>query len=172
LKVSSSGNTIKGGNYLALYLPQEKCQFVLFYPKLKPIGPKDLNVYPDYNFRADIETNHVHTWQTEGVWQGKNAVTMNVDLPEGYTAVWLVRGKPLRGSVLQLGGQCATNAEPLFGKIAVQKDGDYHIMADLSNEDGTKISGSFDSEKGLWAAIGLPLTWMLSPFLWMFDIRD
>jgi hypothetical protein len=172
LKVSSSGNTIHGGNYLALYLPQEKCLFIMFYPKIKPLGDKALNPYPDYTFRAEIETNYVRAWQTEGVWRGSNAVTTNIDLPEGYTAVWLVRGKPLRRSVLELGGGCPTNAEPLFGKIAVTKDGDYHILAELSNNDGTKISGSFDSDKGLWAPIGLPLAGVVIVFMWIFDIRD
>jgi hypothetical protein len=172
LRVSGSGSTINGGNYMALSLPQEKCQIVLFYPKIKPVGDKALNVYPDYVFRADIETNHVHAWQIEGVWRGRNAVSTNVDLPEGHTAVWLVRGKPLRRSVLELGGQCPTNTVPLFGKIQVQKDGDYHIVAKLSNDDGTRISGTLDSEKGLWAPIGLPLVWVITPFLWVFDIRD
>ncbi|HEY1790571.1 MAG TPA: hypothetical protein VGJ73_20655 [Verrucomicrobiae bacterium] len=172
VKVSSSGKTIKGGNYLALYLPQEKCQFVLFYPKVGPVGDKGLNPYPSYSFQADIKTNYVHTWQIEGIWLGTNAVDTNVDLPEGYTAVWLVRGKPLRRSVLELDGQYPTNAEPLFGKIGVSMDGRYGIVAKLSNDDGTKMSGSFDSATALWPPIGLPLVGVIGGLMYIFDIRD
>jgi hypothetical protein len=160
-KVSSSGNTIDAGNYMALWLPHEKCQVILFYPKLRP--------FPNYQyFEADIKTNHVHVRQFEEDWHGTNNLGTNFDLPAGHAAVWLVRGKRLHKSVLELDGSCPANAEPLFGKIKMLEARDFNIDAQLTNDDGTEISGTFQSYRTLWAPVGYPV----AVFALMFGLAN
>jgi len=153
MRVAGSGTTTNGGSYIIFSLPQEHCQLVLFYPKMKP--------YPYYYLRADLGTNQIRSWQIEQSDPSPtNHVVTNIELPPNQTAVWFKRGKPFSCSELTSGiaGRLPADAERLYGQVEMMKDGgEFHITVDLSNDGGVKLSGIFDSEKEPWRPFWYPL---------------
>ena len=160
MSVAGSGVTTNGGNYLVLSLPEENCQLALFYPKLKP--------YPYYYFKAEVGTNQIHAWQIDLSNQTTNHITVHIDLPPNQTDAWVKRGKTFSRSELAAGvtGSLPASAERLHGQIEMEKKGgEFHINVDLSNENGVKLSGIFDSYRTLWRPLLYPYILIFGPFV-------
>jgi hypothetical protein len=159
MSVASSGVTTNGGNYLVISLPEQNCQLVLFYPKMK--------LYPYYCLRAEIGTNQIRAWQIEHSQHSTNYVTVSEELPPNQTDVWLKRVKSFNRSELATGvtGGLPVNAERLHGSFEMMKDGGvFHINAHLSGDNGVELSGIFDSYKSLWS----PLIPVVVPIMLLF----
>ena len=161
MSVECSGITTNGGNYIVFQLPEENCKLVLFYPKMKP--------YPYYYFRAKLDTNQIRAWQIEQSDYLTNHIVTTEELPQKQTDVWLVKGKQLNRLRLDFGpeGVLPASAERLHGQIEMvtdSKNREFHVNVDLSNGNGVKLSGIFDSYKELWPPLEIPYMIFVLPF--------
>src|SRR5277367_5197601 len=87
MAVADFGVTTNGGNYIVLSLPEQNCEFVLFYPKLRP--------YPYDDLRVEIDANGSRAWQILQGYYLTNYISTNLDLPPNQAEAWLTRGKGL-----------------------------------------------------------------------------
>lgn len=157
MKLANSGITANGGNYITLSLPSQNCELTIFYPKLRP--------YSYQVFQAQISTNHTHVWQIHYLTNDFHTIWhTNLDLPEKQMAVWIVRGEPLSSSQLKCNDKLPQNARRLYGQIEMTDTGrEFQINVELSNDDGTHLSGIFDSYEEFWGPLAYTIALFVGP---------
>ncbi len=144
MTVAASGSTTNGGSYLVLSLPEEKCQLAFLFPKIKN---------PRYYLKAELGANDIYTQQIEyGIYLTNN-ISVAEELPKNQTDVWLKRGSPFKNLELVSGvtSNLPAEAERLQGQVELGKDGkEFHITMNLFDDNGVKLSGTFDSYVDAW----------------------